>query len=294
VTHRFVKPLIVGNRPYEGTKRYRQAYEFRLERPDGTGEVVQFEIAGDQDRIRIHEGDSGTVVYSMKGESFDRIVSIVNNTTMTSFEVARAGRSERHAAIVISMVIAGVAFIVAAAPLAATFGASLAAALFAGAPSYFVLDSLISPRVKKNHPEALRAARNAEFYTQKETLLALREEHIGSSRSHSELRTRLLSLASKMRSVGDDLYASRIEQVQAGIDLLDRLIALDAATLEQYSKSITMIEIEQESLAVSEDMTDETVGMLASRLATLEEVQGQNAELQRQLEANEEVQRLLG
>jgi hypothetical protein len=63
--------------------------------------------------------------------------------------------------------------------------------------------------------------------------------------------------------------------------------------LEQYSKSITMIEIEQESLAVSDAMTDESALMIADRMATLDQVKKENADLRIQLEANEEVRRLL-
>ncbi len=54
-----------------------------------------------------------------------------------------------------------------------------------------------------------------------------------------------------------------------------------------------MLEIEQESLAVTASMTDEAAGMIAERMATLDEVLAQNADLRLQLEANEEVQRLL-
>lgn len=49
----------------------------------------------------------------------------------------------------------------------------------------------------------------------------------------------------------------------------------------------------RESLAVTESMTAEAAGMIADRMATLEEVVEQNADLKRLLEANEEVQRLL-
>ena len=97
----------------------------------------------------------------------------------------------------------------------------------------------------------------------------------------------------KMQSVGDELYASRIKQAQAAIDILDQPISLDGASLDEYAKTITMIEIEQESLAVTESMTDEAAGMIAERMATLDEVLERNADLRLQLEANEEVQRLL-
>jgi hypothetical protein len=74
---------------------------------------------------------------------------------------------------------------------------------------------------------------------------------------------------------------------------VDQLISLDEASLGQYAKTITMLEIEQESLAVTQSMTDEATGMIAERMATLDEVLAQNTELRLQLEANEEVQRLL-
>lgn len=96
-----------------------------------------------------------------------------------------------------------------------------------------------------------------------------------------------------MQSVGDELYSSRIEQAKAAIDIVDQLISLDEASLDEYAKTITMLEIEQESLAVTESMSAEASGMIADRLATLDGVLVRNADLRRLLDANEEVQRLL-
>lgn len=96
-----------------------------------------------------------------------------------------------------------------------------------------------------------------------------------------------------MQSVGDELYSSRIEQAKAAIDIVDQLISLDEASLDEYAKTITMLEIEQESLAVTESMSAEASGMIADRLATLDGVLERNADLRRLLDANEEVQRLL-
>jgi hypothetical protein len=293
VTHRFAKQITV-RRPKGGESgRFRWAYEFRLDRADGVSEIVQFHISGDEDRINLQLGDSATVGYAMKGDTMDRIVSVVNDSTLTSFTVARPGSNARAVAIMLSVATAGGVFAVSAAQLAATLSASLFLAVIAGVPSFFIFDRLVSSRVPKGDPRAIRALRNAEFFSKKEALLALQTEHRRSSNRNAELRTRLVSLTGKMRSVGDELYATRMKQAQEAIDLLDRLIELDAATLDQYAKSITMIEIEQESLSVSEAMTDETAGVIAERMATLDEVQRQNAELQRLLEANEEVQRLL-
>jgi hypothetical protein len=293
ITHRFVKQIVVGRQTGTRPGRYKQAYEFRLKRPDGASGVVEFQIGGSEDRINLWEGDAATVLYSMKGETFNRIVSVVNDTTMTSFDVARPGGKERTTALVLSMIVAG-ASIVAGAQFGMTLGVTLLIALGTGASSFYAVSHLISSRAGKRSPEAVRARGNAEFFAKKEQLLALRDEHLLSGRNNEELRTRLLSLRDKMRSVGDELYASRLEQAQDAINLLDRVITLDAATLEQYSKSITMIEIEQESLSVSDAITTETAGLIEERMATLDEVRRQNAELHRQLEANEEVQRLLG
>ena len=155
---------------------------------------------------------------------------------------------------------------------AALTGSPLAALLIAAAgavASYLVVERATSLRVKKGSPAAVLAARHAGYLEKKQDLLDLRDGQRESSRHNAGLRTRLVSLIAKMRSVDGDLYGSRITQAEAAIDILDKLISLDEASLEQYAKTITMIEIEQESLAVTESMTAEAAGMIADRMATV-------------------------
>lgn len=273
--------------------RHKRAYEFRIDRPDGGKEIVEFEIPGGEDRISVREGDSITVVYAMKDDAFDCVVSVVNNTTRSAALVARPGRRVREVAAMSAVVIAIVWFFVAAAQFSATLPMALLAAAASGLSSYLAIEGVTSARVKKGASAAVLARRHAGFLEKKVELLALRDEQLDSGRHNAGLRTRLLTLIEKMRSVGDELYTSRIGQAEAAVDLLDQLIELDEASLEQYSKTVTMLEIEHESLSVSESMTDEAEGLIADRLATLDVVIKQNADLRLRLEANEEVQRLL-
>ena len=277
--------------PHVSATRTRLACELRIDRPDGTRAMVEFRIPGGEDQVNVRQGDSVTVVYTMRGDAFEAVVSITNNTTRTSYDIARPDGGSKAKAAVWGAALAMVALPWATAAVAPALTALIVAT--AGIGCYFVIERATSLRVKRGSPAAASAGRDAGFLEKKQELLALRDEQLDSSRHNEGLRTRLVSLIGKMRSVGDELYASRIKQAQAAIDILDQLISLDEASLDEYAKTITMIEIEQESLAVTESMTDEAAGMLAERLATLDEVLEQNADLRLQLEANEEVQRLL-
>ena len=227
----------------------------------------------------------------MKGDVYN-VVSVTNNTTRTSFDIARpGGRIKERPAIVATA--AGIILFFTAATLTASPLTALLIAAASAVTSYFVVEGATTMRVKKGSPAATLAARHAGYLEKKQELLDFRDGQRESSRHNAGLRTRLVSLIEKMRSVDGDLYGSRITQAEAAIDILDKLISLDEASLEQYAKTITMIEIERESFAVTESMTAEAAGMIADRMATLEEVVEQNADLKRLLEANEEVQRLL-
>jgi len=73
----------------------RLACELRIDRPDGGRALVEFEIPAGEDQFNVREGDSVTVVFIMKGAAFEAVVSVTNNTTRTSFDIARPGGIDR-------------------------------------------------------------------------------------------------------------------------------------------------------------------------------------------------------
>ncbi len=292
VTQSYSKQIASPARGSNAT-RTRFACELRIERSDGGMHIVDFETPGGEGQVNVREGDSATVVYTMRGDAFEEVVAVVNNTTQSSFDVARPDGKVKTRAAGTAAAMAAVGFFVSAILFSPEPGWSFLAAAVAGIVSYFVVEGRSSLRVKRGSSAVELAGRHAGFLEKKQELLALRDDQLGSSRRNARLRTRLVSLIEKMQSVGDELYASRIKQAQAAIDIVDQLISLDEASLGQYAKTITMLEIEQESLAVTQSMTDEAAGMIAERMATLDGVLAQNADLRLQLEANEEVQRLL-
>jgi len=292
VAQSYSKQIASPARGSNATK-IRFACELRIERPDGGMHIVDFETPGGEGQVNVREGDSATVVYTMRGDAFEEVVAVVNNTTQSSFDVARPDGKVKTRAAGTAAAMAAVGFFVSAILFSPEPGWSFLAAAVAGIVSYFVVEGRSSLRVKRGSSAVELAGRHAGFLEKKQELLALRDDQLGSNRRNARLRTRLVSLIEKMQSVGDELYASRIKQAQAAIDIVDQLISLDEASLGQYAKTITMLEIEQESLAVTQSMTDEAAGMIAERMATLDGVLAQNADLRLQLEANEEVQRLL-
>ena len=139
--------------------RTRLAWELRINRPDGARSLVEFEIPGGEDRVIAREGDSVTVVYTKRGDAFEAVVSVTNNTTRTSSPIVHpAGEARKKAARWAAIVATPILFLGAA---AVPPGMALLIAATSGFASYLAIESATSLRVKKGSPAVALAARDA-------------------------------------------------------------------------------------------------------------------------------------
>jgi hypothetical protein len=96
-----------------------------------------------------------------------------------------------------------------------------------------------------------------------------------------------------MRDVDPELYRERIERLEAAQRLLEKQIRIERELAEEYEKARRILEVEMETERLVGRLEQEVVERITERLAELDATREANRELRFQLEANEEVERLL-
>jgi len=101
---------------------------------------------------------------------------------------------------------------------------------------------------------------------------------------------RLSQLAQKMASVGDASYAARAQRVTAAADALEQRLRKGMELADGYARVLSMIEIEVE---MDTEVPQAELADLGNEIEKLEEMEALREEWQVQLEAQDEVERLL-
>lgn len=145
----------------------------------------------------------------------------------------------------------------------------------------------------------LTAERRAAFATTRQLedardkLMQSRNGHSLARRKKLDLRTRLVALRRKMRALALPAYAPRIASIDSALVMLDRQIDMDRRLCAGYDRSIGMIEVELEAGAAVDQMDANISEAIEESMRELRELEDSQAELERQLSANIEVEELL-
>lgn len=285
------RPLTAGGRVTTGGGPRGEEYDVRL---DTGAEVRDFRVrvGADAQRIAVLPGELASVVHLRAGEKVGELLSLLHLPSFRQHDVAKPGANAKTKGcmagcglglgVLLAMGIAGahglLAFLVGG---AAAYGA------------YVWVRDRDAPRVRVS--EAGRRVLDHRRGLLERKLSLLRTLH-GLYREREEkmaLVERLLALRAKMEKVGLELYGARITAVAAGLSTLERQVALDDRLIEGYEKTVTIIEIELESGATAEAIPGDLAVALAGRQAELDALAEEHRELERQLAANDEVERLL-
>ena len=103
----------------------------------------------------------------------------------------------------------------------------------------------------------------------------------------------LRALAAKMEAADPTLYAERLAVLRRGIASTEQQLGVERQLLDAYSRLISTLEIEAESASASmalDAATGQAIERKSKELRTLREA---TADLERELRANDEVERLL-
>lgn len=226
---------------------YTRQYELRFQLPSSRVEVLQFSVPGREDWIHVRRGDAVSVVHSMRGRRREELLAIHDHTTGTRYDVGKPGRKAATNAGCLATVIAlVVGFVLFQTGLG--FGAVLMRCALALAGAWLPLAKLVAPTHQLAPDEQHNLATSQDLLATKRELASLRAQVHAEMQDRIALRTRLVALRGKMRSVGLDSYQGRIELIGRAVATLDEQVAVDGELQEAYDKSIAIIEIEHESV----------------------------------------------
>jgi hypothetical protein len=112
-------------------------------------------------------------------------------------------------------------------------------------------------------------------------------------RGQEHLLGEITQLQRMMRDVDPTLYRSRLQRLDAAKSMLREQIRVEHELMDEYAKTHRILEVEAESARVVGRLEDGVVETMERRLAELDAAREANREMRFQLEANEEVERLL-
>jgi hypothetical protein len=270
---------------------YQREYELRLDLPDRF-EVLSLCTNGEADQIPVRKGDTVSFVHTMKGDRREDLLSVTDHTTGEVFRLGTIGESARKRAALVALLLGiGTAIFSQIAGASGTF--IIVAAVIVTVVSAIVLFRTLAP-VQSLPEDALAALATRQGLLEKKRQMMLQRDDIQSDlREKSATIVRLRELQDKMRSVGLRAYESRIETMERAIATLGSQVALDEKLIAAYARNIAMIEIEYETGDAAAALTTDVGAEMSSRFDELRLLEAEHADLSRELEANDEVERLL-
>ena len=108
-------------------------------------------------QVNLGKDEAATEIYTIKGDAHE-VVSVTNNTTRTSFEIARPGSRLKEQAAKWAMAIAAILSLASTAVFSLSFGVALLMGVTSVAAAYLSIERATSPRVRRGSPAAALAA----------------------------------------------------------------------------------------------------------------------------------------
>jgi len=283
--------ITVREPTHEHGGSYRRTFLVRLELPGGRIDEIGHESA-DDDLLQLQRGDRIAVIYSMRRDRREELVTVVNYTTGSQSTIARPGSKSAGRSMMGGLFVGVVAAIVIA-PMGLPIWVLLGAVGAAGIGTFMSLRSWLRPvhEIAADERQELEAGQS--LLEHKSQLEGARDRVRGERGERATLRARLVALQQKMHAVNLPAYAPRIEAISSALRTLDEQIALDDRLLAEYERTIKIVEIEHETASAGMAMSDDVSAVLLRQRDELRGIEETQAELARQLSANAEVEQLL-
>lgn len=284
--------ITVREATHEQSGSYRRTFLIRLELPGGRIEEIGHESARDDDVLHLQRGDRVAVIYTLRRERREELVTVVNYTTGSQVTIARPDSKSAGRSMMGGLFVAVVAAIVIA-PIGLPVWVALGAGGAAGIGAFMGLRSWLRPvhEIAVDERQELEAGQS--LLEHKGQLDTARDRVRGERGERATLRARLVSLQEKMRAVDLPAYGPRIEAIGSALRTLDEQIALDDRLLSEYDRTIKIVEIEHETASAGMAMSDDVSAVLLRQREELRTIEETQAELARQLSANAEVEQML-
>lgn len=228
----------------------------------------------------------------MRGSQREELLEVRDHTTGTRYEIGKPGRRSAGSAGLVSLVITAViGFALAKSGLDG--GVVVIVCILAFVGSWLLFAKLMAPTHQLAPVEEQTLTASQQLLATKRELVELQAGAHAEMQQRVALRSRLTGLRAKMQGVGLEAYRPRIELIERAVRTLDEQIAVDRRLQEEYGKSIAIIEIEHESGVAADAASDDASLAVEGKLAELAMLREQQAELERQLAANAEVEALV-
>jgi hypothetical protein len=288
------RQVTVQRQTKKQTGSYRREYELRIEIASGNLLTFDFSTPGKNDWVLVRRGDYLLLTYTVdKGGKLEDLVSIGDTTTGSSYAISSPGANASGVAAVLAFIVFLGAFVVVWGPIDLSFFPSLGLAFLVSIAAYIGFVRAFEPRRKLAPAEQGALAERHQTLEQKQALSEKRGKAAADLSTKEQTTSKLRQLLAKVQGVGGELYQTRIERITRAIALLERQAEIDRSLVLGYDRLVTMIEIEIESSSVASSLPVSVAEDLSQKLAELRAVEAQHGEIEVQLAANEEVERLL-
>ncbi len=267
---------------------------FELSVATSSRETLRFTFDTDRDDEWIHiaTGDRVVVAYSMRADTREELLFVVNRTRGERFVLGKPGQRSKSRAMLFGTLAAAVGGTTAAV-LSAPFLLAAGVALLAGVATTKGLGYALRPKHVLAAHEQVELTARSELLIQKRSLRESRGVVLNDIENRRSLAERLHRLRSRMIAVRLDAYATRIADTDRALQALDEQRQMDDRLLAEYDRTLQILDIEYESSVAAETLPSDAAGIMDSRLAELRVVEELRADVTRRLAANDEVEQLL-
>lgn len=272
---------------------FRRRYELRLAMPSDSTEVVTFDLRGRDDVALAQEGDTVTVVWSLRGDREEELVYVMNRTSGRVLQVDPPGTMARQRGYAAAAMVFAAVFVLTCAGTGGQLGLPFLTAVLVAAGAGVAVSRLSRPT--HDLPADARAALSAaqSLLAQRGELARARTEAEADFRRKETAVAELRTLAARMRATDPSLYADRVVAIDRGIVSIEHQLAVERQLIDAHSRVIGILEIEAETARASLTIERDASASIDQLIDEVRQLRESTEELERQLRTNDEVERYL-
>lgn len=269
----------------EGTQQWRRLTEIWLDREDGREEIIRFYTPGKDVRVSMRKGYD--VTYAVRMPGYEPVY--INNRTHNEpfwFMKPVPPPAKQAPGPILGLLVALFGFM----GLVGSAGDGGTVAMGFGFIVVGVAVMAFSwPRQKKEEP---KRDPTQEILAEVQRVDARIAELKHDTDRLRRARRKLVELASEMRDVGVEMYGARIEKMERGVKAIDQQLEDNDALFREYEKTRKMLGIEVKTIQ-TEGAVAAAMELIGKRKAEMKQLEQRSAEHRLQLEAIDEVERIL-
>jgi hypothetical protein len=294
--HRRTHQVTLKDSLFAGLNAQGTQYELRMTHSSGKRHTLTTPVSTRLDDLRVSEGDHIGLLFQADADgNCKRLLRVINETTGKTQVVGKTD-DDLSAAVMVGLIICFSApqFFILLLTTYFSIGAASVLGLFiailcGGLAGKNILESAqvsLTPQQEKD------IYRNSILLKQKTKVVSRlttlnHELDAAESQFHSIKR-----LYGRMQRFDSELYRSRIETLRSAAFLLRENIRNIQYLIEEYSKTIEMIDIEYDSHQVSHEFLNLSDSLIFHKLQEIKQAEARNQDITRQIQASDVVRRL--